>query len=115
MVLKELQQALWNLHRAPRFSLACIITLTVAVAGTVTLINLLEAFVFRRLAAAAPEQLIGIYPLSGDASAGYSPEALRSLSARQTVLTGVCGVTAGYGTLSVQFDSSAATQRPVEA
>ena len=52
MVLKELQQALRNLHRARRFSLACIITLTVALAGTVTLINLLEAFVFRRLAVA---------------------------------------------------------------
>jgi hypothetical protein len=64
MVLKELQHALRNLRRAPRFSVACTITLTVALAGTVTLVNLLEAFVFRRLAVAAPEQLIGVYPLA---------------------------------------------------
>jgi predicted permease len=115
MVLKELRHALRNLSRAPRFSLACTFTLTLALAGTMTLVNLLEAFVFRRLAVSASEQLIDIYPLSGDVSAGFSPQALQSLSARQTVLTGICGVTAGYGTLSMQFDSGAPKQRPVEA
>jgi putative ABC transport system permease protein len=115
MIFKELQYALRNLSRAPRFTVACIFTLALALAGTVTLVNLLEAFVFRRLAVAAPEQLIGIYPVSGDASAGFSPQALQALSARQNVLTGVCGVTAGYGALSVQFDSGAPKQRPVEA
>ena len=40
---------------------------------------------------------------------------LEALSDRQQVLTDVCGVTAGYGTLGVQFQSGTATQRPVEA
>ena len=94
MVLKELQHALRNLRRAPRFSLACIFTLALALTGTVTLLNLLEAFVFRPLAVTAPEQLIGIYPLSGEVSAGFSPQVLQAFSARQDVLTGICGVTA---------------------
>lgn len=115
MTMKELQHALRNLRRAPRFSLTCAFILALTLAGTVALLNLLEMFVFRRLAVAAPEQLIGIYPLSGEASAGFSPHALQGLIARQQVLTGICAVTAGYGALSIQVGASAPRQRPVEA
>lgn len=113
--MSNIKHALRNLSRAPRFTLACVVTLALALAGTLTLVNLLEAFVFRRLAVAAPDQLVGIYPLSGDVSAGFSPQTLEALSARQDVLTGICGVTAGYGALSVQFDAGAPKQCPVEA
>jgi predicted permease len=115
MLVKELQRAARNLGRAPRFSLACVFTLALALAGTTTLLNVLETFVFRRLAVPAPDRLIGIYPTRGEFSEGFSAQALEALSERQQVLTGICGVTAGYGTLSVQFGSGAARQRPVEA
>ena len=115
MLLNELQHAVRNLSRATHFTLACVFTLTLAFAGTATLLNMLEAFVFRRLAVPAPDRLIGIYPATGEFSVGFSPQVLQALSDRQQVLTGICGVTAGYGTLSVQFDSGAARQRPVEA
>lgn len=114
-MLEELRHALRNLSRAPRFTLACVFTLAFALAGTTTLLNMLEAFVFRRLAVAAPERLIGIYPATGERSVGFSAEELQALIDRQQLLTGICGLTAGYGTLSVQFDAGAARQRPVEA
>lgn len=79
-------------------------TLALALAGTTTLLNLLEAFVFRKLAV-APEQLVGLYPASNDRSAGFSLPALEALRARQHALTGICGVTAGYGALNVQIGS----------
>lgn len=63
----------------------------------------------------APDQLIGIYAATGEYSAGFSAPALQALGARQQVLTGICGVTAGYGTLAVRFDSGTVKQRPVEA
>lgn len=107
------------LCRAPRFAVACVFTLGFALAGVATLIDLLETFVFRRLAVPAPTQLVAFYPIrraGGDeTSAGLSSRQLHEMSARQQVLTGVCGVTAGYLTLSVQFDSGVARQRPVEA
>jgi predicted permease len=115
MLLKELQHAARNLRRAPRFSLACVFTLAFAFAATSTLLNVLEAFVFRRLAVTAPDRLVGIYPTTDVASTGFSPPALQALSARQQVLTDICGVTAGYGTLGVEFDAGAPRQRPVEA
>ena len=62
MLLDELQHAVRNLGRAPRFSIACVFTLALALAGTSTLLNLLEAFVFRKLVVPSPEQLVGIYP-----------------------------------------------------
>src|SRR2546423_15515464 len=94
MVLKELQHALRNLRRAPRFSLACIFTLALALTGTVTLLNLLEAFVFRPLAVTAPEQLIGIYPLRGEVSAGVCPQGLQASHALHDVSTRMCGAAA---------------------
>lgn len=115
MLLKELQHAARNLSRAPRFTVACVFTLAFAFAGAATLLNLLEAFVFRRLAVSAPDQLIGIYPARGESSAGFSEPALEALIARQQVLTGICGVTAGYGSLGVQFDFGMVKQRPIEA
>lgn len=115
MLITELQHAARNLSRAPRFTVACVFTLAFAFAGTATLLNLLEAFVFRRLAVSAPDRLIGIYPATGEYSAGFSAPTLQALSARQQVLTGICGVTAGYGTLAVRFDSGTVKQRPVEA
>jgi predicted permease len=115
MVVKELQHTWRNLSRAPRFTLACVFTLAFALAGTTTLLNMLEAFVFRRLAVSAPERLIGIYPATGERSVGFSAQLLQALIDRQQALTGICGVTAGYGTLGVQLQSGAARQRPVEA
>ena len=115
MLREELQHAVRNLSRALRFSLACVFTLALALAGTATLLNLLETFFFRQLAVPSPDRLIGISPLEGNASAGFSAQALQALSDRQQALTGICGVTAGYGTLGVQFDSCAARQRPYEA
>jgi predicted permease len=115
MAFEELQYALRSLSRAPRFTLACVFTLALALAGTTTLLNMLEAFVFRRLAVSAPDRLMGISPTTGELSVGFSAQVLQALSDRQQVLTGICGVTAGYGTLSVQFDAGAARQRPVEA
>lgn len=115
MLLRELQHAVRNLGRARRFSLACVFTLALALAGTATLLNLLEAFVFRQLAVSAPNELIAIYPARGEASAGFSLPALHALSARQQVLAGICGVTQGYGAFTVQFGSGAVRQRPAEA
>jgi len=115
MFLRELQHAARNLSRAPRFSLACVFTLAFALAGTATLLNMLEAFVFRQLAVSAPDRLVGIYPARGEFSVGFSSQGLQALSDRQQVLMDVCGVTAGYGALGVQFPSGAARQRPVEA
>ena len=115
MLLKGLQHAARNLSRAPRFCLACVFTLAFAFSGTATLLNMLEAFVFRRLAVLAPDRLVGIYPTRDEFSVGFSAQALQVLSDRQQVLTDVCGVTAGYGTLVVQFESGGARQRPVEA
>ncbi|OLC50708.1 MAG: hypothetical protein AUH43_04350 [Acidobacteria bacterium 13_1_40CM_65_14] len=66
MLLNELQHAVRNLSRATHFTLACVFTLTLAFAGTATLLNMLEAFVFRRLAVPAPDRLIGIYPATGE-------------------------------------------------
>jgi hypothetical protein len=109
MLVTELRQALRGLLRAPRFSVACIVTLALALTGTATLLNLLETFVFRRLAVAAPDQLVDIYPAIGDTSVGFSPDG------RQEVLTGLCGVTAGYGAVNVQLPSGAVRQRPAEA
>jgi predicted permease len=115
VLLDELLHAVRNLGRAPRFSIACVFTLALALAGTATLLNLLEAFVFRKLAVAAPEQLVGVYPASNEFSSGFSPSALQALRARQQALTDVCGVTAGYGALNVQIGSGAVRQRPAEA
>jgi len=115
MLFRELHNALRNLGRAPRFSLACVFTLALALAGTATLLNLLEAFIFRRLAVHAPDQLIGIYPARSEASAGFPFPVLQALSDRQQLLAGICGVTAGYGAFSVQFGSGTVRQRPVEA
>jgi predicted permease len=112
---RDARYAVRALRRSPAFSAGAILTLALALASTATLLNLLEAFVFRRLAVPAPDQLIGIYPLSGEASVGFSAQALQALGARQQVLTGICGVTAGYGTLGVRFDSGAVTQNPYEA
>ena len=113
--INDLEHALRNLRRAPRFSLTCAFTLALTLAGTVSLLNLLDVFVFRRMTVTGPEQLIGIYPLDGETSAGFSPQALQGLIARQQVLTGICAVTSGYGTVSVQFGGGAPKQRPVEA
>jgi hypothetical protein len=115
VLLSELKHAIRNLVRAPRFSLACVVTLALALAGTMTLLNLLETFVFRKLSLPAPEQLVGIYPARNETSAGFSLPALHALRARQQALTEVCGSTAGYGALNVQIGSSAVRQRPVEA
>jgi hypothetical protein len=95
MDITSLHHAVRNLSRAPRYTLACVFTLAFAFAGTATLFNLLEAFVFRRLAVSAPDRLIGIYPTTGEFSVGFSSDALHALSVRQEVLTGICGVTAG--------------------
>jgi len=107
VLLDELQHAVRNLGRAPRFSIACVFTLALALAGTSTLLNLLEAFVFRKLVVPSPEQLVGIYPTTNDRSVGFSLPALEALRARQQALTGICAVTAGYGALSVQIGSGA--------
>jgi hypothetical protein len=79
------------------------------------LLNLLEAFVFRTLAVPTPEQLVGIYPVWTESSVGFPPATLAALRARQQALTGICGVTAGYGALNVQVGAGIARQRPVEA
>jgi hypothetical protein len=91
VVLDELRHAVRNLGRAPRFVCACVVTLALALAGTATLVNLLEAFVFRTLAVPAPEQLIGIYPVRTDSSVGFSPATLAALRARQRPVEAVSG------------------------
>jgi hypothetical protein len=115
VLLSELRHAVRNLGRAPRFTFACVFTLALALAGTTTLLNLLEAFVFRKLAVPAPEQLVGLFPARDGVSAGFSLPALRALRAQQHALTDVCAFTAGYGAFSVQIGSGAVRSRPAEA
>ena len=114
-MLSELLHAVRNLGRAPRFSLACVITLALALGGTATLVNLLETFVFRKLEVPASDQLIGFYPTRDETSAGFSLSALQALRVRQQALTDVCGVTAGYGAFNVRLGSDVVRQRPAEA
>ena len=92
--MSSLTNAIRSLVRTPRFSVACIFTLALALSATATLLNLLEVFVFRKLAVPAPQQLLGVYPRAGDFSAGFAPATLQALESRQQALTGVCGVTA---------------------
>jgi hypothetical protein len=87
VVLDELRHAVRTLGRAPRFVCACVVTLALALAGTATLLNLLETFVFRKLAVPAPEQLVGIYPVRAESSVGFTPATLTALRARQRTLT----------------------------
>jgi len=72
MFLEELQHAVRNLSRSPRFSLACVLTLGLALSGTATLLNMIEALIFRRLSVPALDRLIGIYPVAGEFSVGFT-------------------------------------------
>ena len=114
-MLTELRYAIRSLVRSAHYSGACLLTLTLALVGTTTLVNLLDALVFRALPVRAPHQLVGLVPIVDKTAAGFTPAAFQVLSRRQEALSDFCGVTTGYGTLAVQTDSGAIRPRGYEA
>lgn len=115
MLLTELRQAARHLTRSPKYTLACVLTLALPLCAAIILLNLLETFVFRRLDVVQPDRLLSIQRTVGGVSAGFSPQSIEELDARQGVLTGICGLTTGYGGLTVEFGAGRIAQRPYEA
>jgi predicted permease len=89
--------------------------LTLALVGTTTLVNLLDALVFRALPVRAPDQLVGLVPVTSKVAAGFTPATFQALAKRQQALSDLCGITTGYGTLAVQADAGAIRPRTYEA